>query len=99
MIEQCNMADIDNESKVYAYAIFIAIVIGILGGTGVLKSQIAQSQKKVATLPCEERCKYELGASRAEAQYAWKYYLDSNRSPEKIFESQKQCIDYCSSKH
>ena len=106
MVEEYNMSDIENESRLYAYAIFIAIVIGILGGTGVLKSQIAQTQNKVASFPCEERCKYEtmkaeadyLGVSKAEMQYAWKYYLDSNGPPEKIFETEKECIDYCSSK-
>ncbi len=99
------MIDINNESRIYAYAIFIAIIVGVLTGTGVLKSQM--QNKKVVNLSCEERCKYEtmkaeadyLGVSKAEAQYAWKYYLDLNSSPERIFETQKQCIDYCSTKH
>jgi len=95
----------DNESRIYTYAIFIAIIIGVLAGTGVLKSQM--QNKKVVNLSCEERCKYGtmkaeadyLGVLKAEAQYAWKYYLDSDSSSERIFETQKQCIDYCSSKH
>jgi hypothetical protein len=95
--------NIENESKIYAYAIFIAIMVGILAGTGFLKGQT--QNKKTANLSCEELCKYEtmkaetdyLGASKAEMQYPWKYYLDLNDSPEKTFETQKQCIDYCSS--
>jgi len=32
--------DTSNESRIYAYAIFIAIIIGILIGMGILKSQM-----------------------------------------------------------
>ncbi|MBZ9577513.1 hypothetical protein KJA13_00535 [Patescibacteria group bacterium] len=36
------MIDIDNKPRIYAYAIFVAIIMGVLAGTGILKSQIPQ---------------------------------------------------------
>ncbi len=95
--------DSDSEPRIYAFAIFIAIIIGMLAGAGAFKSQ---TKKRVAVNPlCQERCKYEpiktkeenySGSSKAEAQYIWKYYLNPNSFSERTFDSQEQCFSYCS---
>ena len=84
--------------------IIILIIFLILIGVGVGAWYYQNHQKVVSS--CKEKCKYKIWGGGKSTYFgvsteyqkgeAWKYYPNRfDVDPERIFETQDQCIDYC----